>query len=187
MTCFVLLSSLHAALAVEPVDREQEYRQHERPFRVYRSMEVTWTTGRVAAVAGPTILLGSYLFTAENYNRDPSDSGPENAGFTLGTAGAGLALAGPPTMVFGSLYALPSLKKIGATTRPTMGLVSLGFYAVSVGCYYGMLSSYESDPGGDTWKGIGVGGTVALAASGFFANSQVNNTKRVGKRLVPDR
>jgi hypothetical protein len=189
MSILLLAQLLSApAPAAEPaasavvVDRSKEYRRDQRPYKYYQAMETTWTVGRVAAIAGPPLALGGYFATQAAFNRDPTvDTGGETAGYYVGAAGIDLALAAPPIMIFGSLSALPALKKTGLSAKPTMGLVGAGLWLVSVGMYGATLSSFEANPDSTQWKAIGVGGTVAWLGSAFFANSQIANTHRAGQ------
>jgi hypothetical protein len=175
-----LLAFALAAQAQE-VDRSKEYRNDQRPYKYYQAMETTWTVGRVAAIAGPPIALAGYFVSQGASNRDPTvDTGAEAGGYYAGMVGFDLALAAPPIMLFGSLSALPALKKTGLHAKPTMGLVSAGLWVASVGLYGATLSSFETAPDSSQWKALGVGGTVAWLGSAFFANSQIANTKRAG-------
>ena len=176
-----VLAFVLAAQAQEVVDRSKEYRQDQRPYKYYQAMETTWTVGRVAAVAGPPLALAGYFISQGSSNRDPNlDTGGESAGYYMGIVGMDLALAAPPIMLFGSMSALPALKKTGLHAKPTMGLVSAGLWLASVGLYGATLSSYDANPDSTQWKTLGVGGSVAWLGSALFANSQINNTKRAG-------
>lgn len=176
--------ALSGIAAAQNVDRTKDFRRDQRPRRYYKAMEVTWKVGRGAILVGVPLTAGAYIYTTSSFDRDPdNDSSQESVGYTLGTAGAGLALAGPPIMLFASMSAIPALSKTGVKASPTMGLVGTGFYLASVGTYYAALDSFSSDPEGDGWKVMMVGGTVALGASGFFAQSQIKNTERGGKRI----
>jgi hypothetical protein len=172
---------LLALQAQEAVDRSQEYRRDQRPYKYYQAMEPVWTAGRIAAVAGPPLALAGYFVSQGASNRNPTvDTGGESAGYYMGIVGFDLALAAPPIMLFGSMSALPALKKTGLHAKPTMGLVSAGLWLASVGLYGATLSSFDADPENTQWKALGVGGTVAWLGSAFFANSQINATKRAG-------
>jgi len=173
--------SVLAVQAQEVVDRSKEYRQDQRPYKYYQAMETTWTVGRVAAVAGPPLVLAGFFISQGSSNRDPTvDTGGESAGYYMGIVGMDLALAAPPIMLFGSMSALPALKKTGLHAKPTMGLVSAGLWLASVGLYGATLSAYDANPDSTQWKALGVGGSVAWLGSALFANSQINNTKRAG-------
>jgi hypothetical protein len=180
----LLAAPVHAAEPVATavvVDRSKEYRHDQRPYKYYQAMEKTWTVGRIAAIAGPPLAIGGYFATQAAFNRDPTvDTGGETAGYYIGVAGIDLALAAPPIMLFGSLSALPALKKTGLRAKPTMGLVSAGLWVASVGLYGATLSSFEANPDSTQWKALGTGGTVAWLGSALFANSQIANTKRAG-------
>ena len=175
------LFALLLAAQAQEVDRSKEYRQDQRPYKYYQAMETTWTVGRVAAIAGPPLALAGYFVSQGASNRDPNvDTGGESAGYYMGVVGMDLALVAPPIMLFGSMSALPALKKTGLHAKPTMGLVSAGLWLASVGLYGATLASYDTDPDNTQWKTLAVGGSVAWLGSAFFANSQINNTKRAG-------
>ena len=70
-----LLALVLAAQAQEVVDRSKEYRQDQRPYKYYQAMETTWTVGRVAAVAGPPLVLAGFFISQGSSNRDPTAGG----------------------------------------------------------------------------------------------------------------
>jgi hypothetical protein len=180
----LLAAPIHAADATSAVvvDRSKEYRHDQRPYKYYKAMKATWSVGQVMAVAGPPLALAGYFVTQGSFNRDPSvETGGETAGYYVGSVGFDLALAAPPIMLFGSLSAIPALKKTGLRPKPTMGLVSAGLWVASVGLYSATLSSFDSNPDSTQWKALGVGGSVAWLGSAFFANSQIANTRRAGR------